>query len=288
MGRVDLQQEKPEKPFHNRTDHNERPAPCPVGTRLTSSGPRMHGQIALRADEQTARPPHTVNAMTTTISLTADDGHTLNAFVAEPLGTAAAGIVVIQEIFGVNGHIQQDTTRFADAGYLAIAPHMFDRVKTGVNLGYSAETIAEGRDFAMALTPAGIMADVRAAAVELQRRGVTKIGIVGYCFGGTVAASAACYLSDLFTASVAYYGGGVGDLVTSGAMPQIPLMLHFGEKDVWITAETVEAVAATWPGPVHRYDANHGFHCDQRADYDQAASDLAQDRTLAWFAEHLG
>ncbi len=225
--------------------------------------------------------------MTTTISLTADDGHTLNAFLAEPLGAPAAGIVVIQEIFGVNKHIQEDTTRFADAGYLAIAPHMFDRTKVGVDLGYTAETSAEGRDYAMALTPAGIMADVRAAADELRRRGVTKIGIVGYCFGGTVSASAACHLPDLFSAAVAYYGGGVGDLVKSGAMPQIPLMLHFGDKDVWIPGETVEAVAETWPGPVHRYDANHGFHCDHRADYDKTSSDQAQDRTLAWFAEHL-
>jgi carboxymethylenebutenolidase len=225
--------------------------------------------------------------MTTTISLTAADGHTLNAFVAEPLGVPAAGIVVIQEIFGVNTHIQEDTARFADAGYLAIAPHMFDRVKPGVDLGYSAETIGEGREYAMALKPEGIMADVLAAATELRSRGVTKIGIVGYCFGGTVSASAACNLADAFDAAVAYYGGGVGDLVASGATPKIPLMLHFGDKDVWISSEVVEAVTAAWPGPVHRYDANHGFHCDHRADYDQTASDQAQDRTLAWFAEHL-
>jgi carboxymethylenebutenolidase len=225
--------------------------------------------------------------MTTTISLTAADGHVLNAFVAEPLGAPAAGIVVIQEIFGVNTHIQEDTTRFADAGYLAIAPHMFDRAKVGVNLGYTGEALDEGRGYAMALTPEGIMADVVAAAMALKARGVSQIGIVGYCFGGTVAATAACHLSEHFTAAVSYYGGGVGDLVKSGAAPKIPLMLHFGDRDVWIPSESVEAVAAAWPGPVHRYDANHGFHCDHRSDFDQASSDLAQDRTLAWFAEHL-
>jgi carboxymethylenebutenolidase len=225
--------------------------------------------------------------MTQTITLTAADGHTLNAFVAEPLGAPAAGIVVIQEIFGVNTHIQEDTARFADAGYLAIAPHMFDRVKPGVDLGYNGETIAEGRDYAMALTPEGIMADVAAAADELRRRGVTKIGIVGYCFGGTVSASAACHLANSFDVAVAYYGGGVGDLVASGAVPKIPLMLHFGDQDVWISSDVVDSVTAAWPGPVYRYDANHGFHCDHRADFNQAASDQAQDRTLAWFAEHL-
>jgi carboxymethylenebutenolidase len=225
--------------------------------------------------------------MTRTISLTAADGHKLNAFLAEPLGAPAAGIVVIQEIFGVNTHIQEDTTRFADAGYLAIAPHMFDRVQTGVNLGYSEEGLNEGRGYAGGLTPAGIQADVVAAVSALKAVGITRIGIVGYCFGGTVAATAACHLAEHFTAAVSYYGGGVADLVKSGATPKIPLMLHFGDRDVWIPGESVDAVTAAWPGPVHRYDANHGFHCDHRSDYDKPSSDLAQDRTLAWFAEHL-
>jgi carboxymethylenebutenolidase len=225
----------------------------------------------------------------TTLSLTAADGHTFNAFLAEPAGAPSAGIVVIQEIFGVNTHIQEDTQRFAAEGYLAIAPHMFDRVKTGVNLGYSPETIGEGAGYATSLTPEQIMADVIAAANELRSRGVAKIGIVGYCFGGTVSASAACHLGDQFTAAVAYYGGGVGGLVESGATPQIPLMLHFGEKDVWIPNDVVSQVESTWAdSPVYRYDANHGFHCDHRADFDQTSSDLAQDRTLAWFAQHLG
>jgi carboxymethylenebutenolidase len=225
----------------------------------------------------------------TTIRVTASDGHSLNAFLAEPTGTPAAGIVVIQEIFGVNTHIQEDTTRFAQAGYLAIAPHMFDRVKPGVDLGYSAETIGEGREYAMALTPDQIVADVIASATELRARGVTNIGIVGYCFGGTVAATAACQLAEHFTCAVAYYGGGVGGLVESGDMPAIPVMLHFGEKDVWIPNDVVSAVEEQWaPNRVFRYDANHGFHCDHRADYDKASSDLAQDRTMAFFAEHLG
>ena len=107
----------------------------------------------------------------TTITLTASDGHTLAAHLAEPTGTPTAGIVVIQEIFGVNSHIKEDTDRFAAAGYLAIAPHMFDRVKRGVDIGYTPETIAEGRDYAMALKPEGIGADVMAAIAELRVAG---------------------------------------------------------------------------------------------------------------------
>ncbi len=223
----------------------------------------------------------------TTITLTAADGHELAAYVCEPAGDATtAGIVVIQEIFGVNPHIQEDTDRFAAAGYLAIAPHMFDRVKRGVSIGYTAETIGEGRDYAMALTPAGITADVNAAIAELRARGMTKVGIVGYCFGGTVSATAASYLD--VDAAVAYYGGGVGDLVKSGAVPKVPTICHFGMRDVWIPAEVVDSVAAAWPDvTVYRYDANHGFHCDHRADYDQPSSDLAQERTLAFFAATL-
>ena len=222
----------------------------------------------------------------TTIALTAADGHVLAAYVVEPATTPTAGMVVIQEIFGVNTHIREDADRFAAAGYLAIAPHMFDRVERGVDIGYSPETIAQGREYAMALTPDGIAADVVAAIGELRARGVTKVGIVGYCFGGTVSAMAACNLE--VDAAVSYYGGGLGDLVKSAMTPKVPMICHFGDRDVWIPAEVVESVAAAWPAvTVYRYDANHGFHCDHRADYDQPSSDLAQERTLAFFAEQL-
>ena len=221
-----------------------------------------------------------------TITLTAADGHELAAYLAEPAKSPTAGIVVIQEIFGVNTHISEDTDRFAAAGYLAIAPHMFDRVQRGVDLGYNDESMGEGRGYAMALQPTGIGADVSAAIAELRRRGVTKVGIVGYCFGGTVSASAACHFD--VDAAVAYYGGGVGDLAKSGAVPKVPTICHFGDRDVWIPTEIVDAIDAAWPEvTVYRYDANHGFHCDHRVDFDQASSDLAQERTLAFFAEHL-
>ncbi len=223
------------------------------------------------------------------ITLTASDGHQLSAYVAESQGTPTAGIVVIQEIFGVNTHIREDTNRFAEAGYLAIAPAMFDRSQRGIDLGYTAETIEEGRKHAMSLTPEGIAADVLAAAAELRSRGATKIGIVGYCFGGTVSASAACNMSDAFTAAVAYYGGGVAGLVESGATPKIPMILHFGLKDPYIPVDAIDKVAEAWTtSPVYRYDANHGFHCDHRADFDAPSSEQAQERTLSFFAQHLG
>ena len=115
---------------------------------------------------------------------------------------------------------------------------------------------------------------------------MAKVGIVGYCFGGTVSAMAAANLD--VDAAVSYYGGGVGDLVKGGVAPKVPTICHFGMKDVWIPADVVDAVAAAWPdATVYRYDANHGFHCDHRADFDQASSDVAQERTLAFFAQNL-
>ena len=226
------------------------------------------------------------------LTLTASDGHELNAYLAKPEGHVTAGmsgIVVIQEIFGVNDHIREDVDRFAAAGYVAIAPAIFDRIERNVSLGYTAETIEAGRTIAMALQPAGIMADVLAAAAELRSQGCTKVGIVGYCLGGTVSATAACHMSDAFDVAVSYYGGGVSAMVGSGISPKIPTILHFGLQDPYIPVEEIDKVATAWTNcPVYRYDAHHGFHCDHRADFDQPSSDLAQERTLAFFAQHLG
>jgi carboxymethylenebutenolidase len=223
------------------------------------------------------------------ITLTAADGHSFSGYLAEPSGTPTAGIVVIQEIFGVNSHIREDADRFAEAGYLALAPAMFDRIERNVDLGYHPDAMAAGRKIATSLQPQDIVADVLAAAEALRGRGVTKVGIVGYCFGGTVAASAACRLGETFDAAISYYGGGVSGLVDSGAVPSVPMILHFGLRDPFIPVESVDKVAETWTtSPVYRYDADHGFHCDHRDAYDKVSCDLAQERSLAFFAQHLG
>jgi carboxymethylenebutenolidase len=219
--------------------------------------------------------------MGTTIEITAKDGHTLDAYLAEPTGTPRGGLVVIQEIFGVNSHIREVTDGFAREGFKSIAPALFDRVERGVELGYDG-TIERGRGIAMKLTPEQILADVAAAidALELER-----VGIVGYCLGGSIAWRAASALP--VKAAVAYYGGMIPKLLDQP--PRCPLIAHFGEKDHFIPMSDVQAIKERYPDiPIYVYDADHGFNCDHRGTYDEKAAKLARERTVAFFHEHLG
>ena len=212
------------------------------------------------------------------------DGTTIGAWQAKPGGTTKAGMVVIQEIFGVNNHIRNVTDRFAEDGYLALAPAMFDRRKPGVELGYTQDGIAQGREIAMSLTPTEIMADVAGAIKALRGLDCAKVGIVGFCFGGTVAWRAAAG-ADV-DAAVGYYGGGVYG--ARDLKPRVPTALHFGDKDAHIPMDQVRAVADMHPEvEVHVYAADHGFHCDERGSYDAAAARLAYARTLDFFSKHL-
>jgi carboxymethylenebutenolidase len=220
--------------------------------------------------------------MGSTIKLTASDGKTLSAYVAEPSGKPKGGIVVIQEIFGVNRHIRNVTDGFAAAGYYAVAPAMFDRVKPGVELGYTGDDLAHGREIRSKLGWDEIMADTK-AAVEAAKKG-GKVGVVGYCFGGTVAWLSATRLG---LPAVGYYGGGIAGFANE--QPKAPVMLQFGEKDAHIPMTDVEKVRAAHPKvPIHVYPAGHGFSCDERADFDKASHETALKRTLAFFAEYVG
>jgi carboxymethylenebutenolidase len=220
--------------------------------------------------------------MGTTIKLTASDGKTLSAYVAEPSGKPKGGIVVIQEIFGVNRHIRNVTDGFAAAGYCAIAPAMFDRVKPGVELGYTGDDLAHGREIRSKLGWDEVMADTKAAVDVAKKAG--KVGVVGYCFGGTVAWLAATRLG---LPAVGYYGGGIAGFANE--QPKAPIMLHFGEKDAHIPMTDVEKIRAAHPKvPIHTYKAGHGFSCDERADFDKASHEAALKRTLAFFAEYVG
>ena len=192
--------------------------------------------------------------MGTTINLKATDGHTLSAYVAGP-EDATRGIVVIQEIFGVNHHIRTVADRFAAEGYAVIAPALFDRVEKGVELGYTQEDVGKGRDYRMKLSDDQVMADVEAAAAHL---GGKKLAIVGYCFGGTVAWWGATR-SKSFAAASGWYGGGIAG--TKDERPNCPVQLHFGEKDASIPMSDVEAIRAAQP-KVESYvyaGAQHGF-----------------------------
>jgi carboxymethylenebutenolidase len=216
------------------------------------------------------------------ITLTAGDGHELAAYVARPEGPARAGLVVCQEIFGVNAHMRDVCDGFAAEGYLAIAPALFDRLERGVELGYSDDDTARGRALRTALAWDDVMRDVGAAAEEV--RNGAGVGVIGYCWGGSVAWLAACRLP--VQASVSYYGGQVHEF--RAETPGCPVQFHFGTKDPIIPNEHVEEIAALHPDiPLYTYDAGHAFDCTPRPDYDPAAAALARERSLAFLAERL-
>jgi len=187
------------------------------------------------------------------ITLTAADGHQLAAYVARPLEKPKAAVVVLQEIFGVNSHIQSVADRYAAEGFLAIAPAMFDRVRTGVALGYTGPDMDQGRQLKAeveALKPAAALADVGAAVAYAASQCGGKVGVVGYCWGGLLTWRAAA--------------------------------------DAHIPLDGVHAFAHQHPGvEVHIYQADHGFNCDARGSFDATAAKLARERTLAFFKQHL-
>jgi carboxymethylenebutenolidase len=219
------------------------------------------------------------------IELKTKDGQTISAYKAEPAGKPRGGIVVIQEIWGVNSHIRDVTDRYAKEGYLAVAPAIFDRIERGVKMDqYTQETMQKGFGYMQKVDQDKALLDISAAVAEASKAG--KVGVVGFCFGGRMSWLAASRV-DGIAASVPYYGGGVPQLASE--KPKVPVMLHFGEKDAHIPIASVEEFKKVHPTlPVYIYAADHGFNCDQRGSYDAAAAKLAQDRTLEFFRKHVG
>lgn len=217
-----------------------------------------------------------------TIKLTSDDGFTFSAYQAKPAGKPKACVIVIQEIFGVNGHIRRDADKFAKLGFMAVAPAVFDRVETGVDLGYDQAAMEKGRDLVMKLGLDNALRDIRATANYLLTMG--PVGAVGYCWGGSVAWACATRLG---IPAVGYYGGRTAQLMHE--KPQAPAMLHFGAKDHLIPMSDVTKLRyAHQSVPMHVYEAGHGFNCEDRTgSYDKAAADLALQRTLDFFKTHL-
>ena len=217
------------------------------------------------------------------ITLTAADGHKLSAWRTGPKG-ATRGLVVVQEIFGVNHHIRNVCERFAAEGYAVIAPALFDRARPGAELGYTPQDIQDGLALRQQVPEAGTMQDVAAAAAAL---GGLPLGIVGYCWGGTIAWWGATRTHD-FKAASCWYGGGIA--ATRSETPHCPVQMQFGENDHSISVPDVEAIRAAQSGvEIHVYPgAQHGFGCDERGSFSAPDAALAQQRTLAFFAAHLG
>jgi carboxymethylenebutenolidase len=217
------------------------------------------------------------------IELKAADGQTLGAYSAGPKD-AAAGLVVLQEIFGVNHHMRAVCDAFAAEGYAVVAPALFDRAERGVELGYDEAGIKRGLELRAKIDTAATIADIEAAAGALGQR---PIGIIGYCWGGTIAWLGATR-TKRFAAAVGWYGGGIAEVREE--TPHCPVQLHFGETDHGIPLSDVEAIRAAQPGvEIYTYaGAGHGFGCDERGSYNAASAAQAQTRTLAFFAQHLG
>ena len=223
-----------------------------------------------------------------TTELTSADGFKFPAYVATPQGKAKGGLVLLQEIFGVNSHIRSVADGYAAEGYFVVAPHTFHRVKAGVELGYTEDDMKAGFALKTAveeLPAPGVLQDIQAAIQHAAQAG--KVGIVGYCWGGLLTWRSACGLKGL-SAAAPYYGGGMTVGADAERQPTVPVMVHFGDQDHWIPLDTVEAFKKAHPEvTVHVYNANHGFNCDQRGSYNEAAAKLARERSLAFFAQHL-
>jgi len=218
------------------------------------------------------------------VELTAADGFRLSAYRADPAGKPRGGLVVAQEIFGVNSHIRSFCDGYAADGFVAIAPALFDRCERDFDVGYTPADVARGRELKARAKADAALLDVDAARAAVAFAG--NVGIVGYCWGGYLAWIAAARVAG-FACAVPYYGGGMTDAIAE--QPPCPVMAHFGERDTMIPAAGVKALAAAHPSAqVFLYPADHGFNCDQRGAYDPAAASLARERTLAFLRRHIG
>jgi carboxymethylenebutenolidase len=219
------------------------------------------------------------------VTLIAEDGFKLSAYRANPAGTPRGGVVVIQEIFGVNHHIRNVTDRFAADGYVSLAPAIFDRVEPGVSIGYTQSDIERGRALRGKLGFDSMVMDVRAAVSALRTEGM-KVGVVGYCLGGSLAWLAATRV-DGVAAAVGYYGGAVAEFATE--RPKCPVLIHWGETDASIPPEHWAKLKAAHPEvPQHVYPAGHGFSCDERGSYHEPSARQARERTIAFLQQHVG
>ena len=218
------------------------------------------------------------------LELAAADGFRLSAYRADPAGRPRGGLVVTQEIFGINSHIRSVCDGFAADGYLAVAPALYDRYHRGFEVGYTPEDIAKGRELKTKAQIDAALKDVSAARDVAAAAG--KVGIVGYCWGGYVTWMAASKL-DGFACAIPYYGGGM--LEATAERPRCPVIAHFGERDTAIPVDGVRKFAAAHPEiQVYIYAADHGFNCDQRASFDAVSAKLARERTVAFLQQHVG
>lgn len=215
--------------------------------------------------------------------LTAADGHRLQAYRARPDGDPKGGLAVLQEIFGVNAHIRELCDAFAQAGYEALAPALFDRAERGVEMDYGPDSVERGRVLRAAIAWDDMLLDVQAALDALD---ASPKAAIGYCWGGTLAFLAAARLEGLACA-VSYYGG---QTVPFAQEPiRVPVLMHFGAEDPRIPPQDRAAIQAGNPAiEMHVFPADHGFNCDHRKEFHAPSADEALRLTFAFLERHFG
>lgn len=228
--------------------------------------------------------------MSEKVQLAVSDNTTMQAHIFRPQGKPQAGLILIQEAFGVTAHIRRCAERFAQAGYLVIAPEMFHRsAAPGTEIAYG--DFEKVKPHFGALTPEGLQADIQASFDWLKKEAVAKIGSVGYCLGGRVSFLANSFLP--LAAAVSYYGRIAPDLVDKAKDQHSPILLFWGGKDKAIPAEHSQAAvnalrAAGKPFTTVEFsEAEHGFNCDDRPSFNPEASEQAWELTLQFFKKHL-
>lgn len=227
------------------------------------------------------------------IDIRAEDGGSFKGYLALPEKGSGPGIVVLQEIFGVNANIRGVADLYAEEGYVALAPDLFWRLEPGVELGYDDAAMQKAFDlYGRFDTDQGIR-DIAAAIATL--RGLEqckgKVGAIGFCLGGTLA-----YLTAARTdvdCAVGYYGVGIENLLGEAKSISCPLVLHFGEVDKYSPPEAIEAIRKGLSGlpgaEVHVYPgADHGFSAKGRHAYDKPAAGMAHSRSIALFRRVMG
>jgi len=220
-----------------------------------------------------------------TIDIAANDGHKFSAYCAEPKSDPRGGLVIIQEFFGVNGHIRRVCDQYAADGYLALSPAIFDRIERDVELGYDEAGMNKGRALRAKLDLDQIVRDVLAAIDAAGRAG--KVAALGYCWGGSLAYIAAARLSGLACA-VGYYGAQIA--AHSGETPRVPVLLHYAETDEYIPQSDIEKIREAQPEvTIYQYPGTeHGFNCDDRRFYEPKSAALARTRTLSFIQDYVG
>jgi carboxymethylenebutenolidase len=222
-----------------------------------------------------------------TIRLTAADRHEFSAYEVTPEDKTRGGLVVVQEIFGVNAHIRRVADGYAADGYRVIAPAIFDRAERDIELGYDKPDVDRGVALRQKISLDQMLADIAACIAALD--GAGRVGIVGYCLGGSLAWLSAVRLSGL-AAAVGYYGGMIAANLSE--QPRCPVMLHFGERDTGIPMEAVAKVRAfADPAKVEVFtyaEAGHAFNRDGNPAHHGHSARVARERTIAFLRKHVG